>query len=146
MTPAQQAALETVAGRELTPEELTAIEPYLVDRNDVQIAALLPARMMLSETTVGVGTILAKMYPAGGAFLDSLQALGQTDSNVKWALKLIEGGNLDVGHPLYRGILQQFAAAAPPFADGIALLLSVAERSNPVTASEVSIALNGGEA
>ena len=145
MTPKQQASLETVAGRDLTPDELAAIEPFLEDRNDVAIAALLPARMTLAETTVGVGTVLAKMYPAGGAFLDSLQALGATDSNVKWVLKLIESGNLDVGHPLYRGILQQFAAEVPAFAPGIETLLGVAEQTVPVSVGAVSDALNVAE-
>ena len=41
MTPAQQTALETVAGRALTPDEITSIDAYLPDRNDVEIAAIL---------------------------------------------------------------------------------------------------------
>ncbi len=47
MSPEQKAALEALVGRALTADEATAIEPYISDannRNDVQIAALLPSR------------------------------------------------------------------------------------------------------
>ena len=41
MTPAQLAALESVAGRPLAPDEIAAIDPLLPDRNDVAISAIL---------------------------------------------------------------------------------------------------------
>jgi hypothetical protein len=43
MTPAQQAALEGLAGRELTPEEIAAIDPLVAHdvRNDVEVARIL---------------------------------------------------------------------------------------------------------
>jgi hypothetical protein len=46
MTPEQQAALEGVVGRALTPQEAEQIEPLLDpdNRNDVQIAAILSAK------------------------------------------------------------------------------------------------------
>ena len=45
MTPAQQAALVAVAGRALTAEELSTIEPLLAwdNRQDVQIAEVINA-------------------------------------------------------------------------------------------------------
>ena len=97
MTPAQQSALESVAGQSLTVEQIAAIEPYLTDRNDVAVASILPAKVVIVSTPIGIGTILAVLAPNGGAFLDALESLGQTDSNVKWALKLIEQSNFDVG-------------------------------------------------
>lgn len=145
MTPAQQAALESISGKALTPEQIAAIEPYLADRNDVAIAALLPPKVTLVSTPIGIGTILATLAPNGGAFLDTLESLGQTDSNVKWALKLIEQSNFDVGMAATRAQMQAFALAAPSFADGIAALLATAEHSEPIHYNAVSDALNIAE-
>lgn len=145
MTPAQQAALESVAGQALTTEQIAAIEPYLADRNDVAIAALLPQKVAIVSTPIGIGTILATLAPNGGAFLDALEAAGASDPNVKWALKLIEQSNFDVGMDATRAQMVAFAQAAPAFADGIAALLATAERSAPIHYNAVSDALNIAE-
>ena len=145
MTPAQQFALESVAGQSLTAEQISAIEPYLADRNDVSIAALLPPKVMLVSTPIGIGTILATLAPNGGAFLDALETAGASDPNVKWALKLIEQSNFDVGFGATRQQMQAFAQATPAFADGIAALLATAEHSEPINYNAVSDALNIAE-
>lgn len=145
MTPAQQAALESVAGKALTAEQIAAIDPYLADRNDVEIAALLPAKVTVISTPIGIGTILATLAPNGGTFLDALEAAGQSDPNVKWSLKLIEQSNFDVGMSATRAQMVAFAQAAPAFADGIAALLATAERSEPIHYNAVSDALNIAE-
>ena len=145
MTPAQQAALESVAGQALTLEQTTAIEPYLADRNDVAIAALLPPKVAIVSTPIGIGTILAVLAPNGGAFLDALESAGQSDQNVKWALKLIEQSNFDVGMAATRAQMVAFAQAAPSFSDGVAALLATAERADPIHYNAVSDALNIAE-
>ena len=145
MTPAQQAALESVAGQVLTPEQIAAIEPYLADRNDVAIASLLPPKVTVVSTPIGIGTILATLAPNGGAFLDALETAGASDPNVKWALKLIEQSNFDVGMAATRAQMIAFAQAAPAFADGIAALLTTADRSEPIHYNAVSDALNIAE-
>lgn len=145
MTPAQQAALELVAGQALTAEQIAAIEPYLSDRNDVAIASLLPPKVTVVSTPIGIGTILATLAPNGGAFLDALETAGASDPNVKWALKLIEQSNFDVGMDATRAQMVAFAQAAPAFADGIAALLATAERSELIHYNAVSDALNIAE-
>lgn len=145
MTPAQQFALESVAGQSLTAEQISAIEPYLAERNDVAIAAILPPKVAIVSTPIGIGTILAVLSPNGGAFLDALESAGQSDPNVKWALKLIEQSNFDVGMSATRAQMVAFAQAAPAFADGIAALLATAERSEPIHYNAVSDALNIAE-
>ena len=145
MTPAQLAALESVAGKALTPEQIAAIEPLLPERNDVAIASILPAKVVIVSTPIGIGTILAVLAPNGGAFLDALEAAGQSDPNVKWALKLIEQSNFDVGMAATRAQMVAFAQAAPVFADGIAALLAPAERAEPIPYNAVSDALNIAE-
>lgn len=145
MTPEQQNALASLAGRPLSEDEIAAIDPLLPDRNDVAIAAILPPNVTIQSKPIGIGTILAVLAPNGGAFLDALETLGQTDSNVKWALKLIEQSNFDVGMEATRQQMQAFAQAAPSFADGIAALLATAERSEPIHYNAVSDALNIAE-
>ena len=145
MTPEQQSALESVAGQSLTAERIAAIEPYLADRNDVAIASILPAKLAIVSTPIGIGTILAVLAPNGGAFLDALEAAGTSDPNVKWALKLIEQSNFDVGMAATRAQMAAFAQAAPAFADGIVALLATAERAEPINYNAVSDALNIAE-
>lgn len=146
MTPAQQSALEAVAGRLLTPGEIVAIDALLPDRNDVQIADILSAgRSATHPTPIGIGTVLAAMAPAGGDFLNALETLGATDANVKWSLKMIEQGTFDVGHPVTRAQLQQFATDHPEMAPAIAALLAVAEMPDPIHYNTVSDWLNEAE-
>ena len=146
MTPAQQAALEGVAGRSLTADELAAIDLLLPARNDVAIAALLSTgRTTTDSTLIGIGTILAVMAPAGGDFLDAIEALGATDANAKWTLRLIERGSFDVGHPVARQQMLAFAADHPPLATAIDALLAVAARPDPIPFGVVSDALNVAE-
>lgn len=145
MTPAQQLALESIAGRGLTADEMAAIEPHLESRNDGAIAALLPAAVNVVPTPIGVGTILAVMAPSGGDFLNGLEGMAASDANVKWSLKLIERGEFDIGHPVTRLQLSAFAQANPALATAISALLAVAERAEPVSINAVSDALNIAE-
>ena len=145
MTPEQKTALESVAGQALTPEQIAAIEPCLADRNDVAIASILPAKVAIVSTPIGIGTVLAVLAPNGGAFLDALESAGQSDPNVKWALKLIEQSNFDVGMAATRAQMVAFAQASPAFADGIAALLATAERAESIHYNAVSDALNIAE-
>ena len=146
MTPAQQAALESVAGRPLTPQEYVDIDALLPIRNDVAIAENLSAgRVITRPTPIGIGTVLAVMAPAGGELLNALEAMGAADSNVKWALKMIEQGTFDVGHPVTRAQLQGVAAAVPAMSAAIEALLAEAESPDPIHYTEVSAALNVAE-
>ncbi len=146
MTPDQQTALESVVGRTLTTDEIAAIDALLPERNDVQIAAILSVgRTRVQSTPISIGTVLAVMAPDGGNFLNALEALGATDANVKWALKMIEQATFDVGHPVSRAQLAAFAEAQPTLAPAVAALLAVAEQSDPIHYNAVSDALNIAE-
>ena len=121
MTPAQQAALEGLVSRALTEDEAIAIDALLTERNDVAIAAVLSnGRTKTKPTPIGIGTCLAVMAPSGGEFLNALETIGASDANVKWALKMIEQGTFDVGHPVTRAQLQGFAVSAPTMAAAVA--------------------------
>jgi len=143
MTPAQQTALEGLIGRPLTAGEISSLDPLLPDRNDVSIAAILSVgRTRTQPTPIGIGTVLAVMAPQGGDFLNTLETLGAQYSNVKWALKMIEQGTFDVGHPVTRAQLQAFAGAVPAMAPAIEALLDVAVHPDLVSVDTVSAILN----
>lgn len=113
-------------------------------RDDGAIAAALSVgRVKVASAPIGIGTVLAVMAPSGGDFLNALESLGAVDSNVKWALKMIEQGTFDVGHPVTRAQLEAFAQAQPQFATGINALLNVAVVPDPVSSQEVTKALEG---
>ena len=146
MTTAQQSALEAVAGRALTGEEIAAIDLLLPERNDVAIAAILSTgRVKTQPTLIGIGTALAVMAPSGGEFLNALESMGATDANVKWALKMIEQQTFDVGHAVTRAQLDSFAGASPEMAAAVGALLDVAEVADPINYNAVSDALNIAE-
>ena len=147
MTDEQRLALEAIVGRELTGEERITISGlWLSSRNDVEIAALLSrGRVKTKSTPIGIGTCLAVMAPLGGNFLNTLEEIGATDANVKWALKMIEQGTFDVGHPVTRAQLAAFAATTLSMADSVGALMAVAEVADPIHYNIISDALNIAE-
>ena len=114
-----------------------------LDDHGAIAAALSVGRTKVVPTPIGIGTVLAVMAPQGGDFLNALETMGATDANVKWALKMIEQATFDIGHPVTRAQLEQFAQDAPALADGIAALLDVAVQDDPVSSQEVSKAMEG---
>jgi len=117
----------------------------LYPRDDGAIAAALSeGRTKIVSTPIGVGTILAKFAGTGGAFLDALAALGQTDRDVHWLLESnIKQGTFDVGDPIARVRMQALAEALPQFAVGINALLDLAVVPDVITAQDVARALEG---
>lgn len=85
----------------------------------------------------GIGTIMEAIGPeTGGALLDQLQMIGKTNSAVKWALVLIERGDLNFGSAPTRAMIDQLC---PPAA--AAALKAVAESPDTTDHSAVSAAL-----
>ena len=126
----------------ITRDEILASGLSLDDHGAIA-AALSVGRTKIVPTPIGIGTVLAVMAPQGGDFLNTLETLGAQDANVKWALKMIEQATFDIGHPVTRAQLEQFAQDAPALADGIAALLDVAVQDDPVSSQDVSKAMEG---
>lgn len=149
MTPAQQAALESVVGRALTQTEIDQIDPLLDynNRQDMQIAEILSAgRVRTKPTLIGVGTILGAFSGTGGAFLDTLETIGQSNRDVHWLLEAnIKRGAFDVGDPASRAGLQAMAEQLPQYAAGITKLLQLGTEPDPIHYNKVSDALNIAE-
>ncbi len=71
----------------------------LARRDCGELAALLSVgRTKVIDYSIGYGTVLEVLgAEAGSAFLDGLTALAATSSPVKWALKLLDRGELNIG-------------------------------------------------
>ena len=85
-------------------------------------------RIKAISKQAGIGTVLETLGPANGsAFLDSLEAMSATVPAVKWAMKLVDRGELDFGAASTRAMIDQLL---PP--DVAAALKAVAEVPDPV--------------
>lgn len=146
MNAGELTALQALARRELEPEEIAEIDGLLPSRRDDLIAGIVSdGRTTIVSHEIGIGTILMALAPAGGAFLDGLVALGETDRNVFWSLELIKQGRFDVGLAGTRLQMQALAQQMPDLAGAFGTLLALAEREDPVSVNEVSAALNALE-
>ncbi len=142
MTPAQQAALESLVGRALTADEQAAIEPYLEARNDVAIAEVLSAgRVKPVPTDVGNGTILETIgLDAGNALLDVLNQAAE----FRHVKPLLEQGRLRVDSALVRATLDGLVPAVLT-AEQAQALKALAEHPDPIHYNAVSDVLNIAE-
>lgn len=138
----------------MTRDEIRAAivaRPELADmvtaRDDAGIAAALSAgRTRLRRTQIGPGTILAALGPTGGAqLLDTLTAMAADPqySAVKWALKVIDRGEFDLGVAAARAQVATLAAGGVMTAQTRDALLALGEEPDPVSVADVSDALNG---
>lgn len=115
-------------------------------RNDVAIAAALSVgRTKLVPTEIGAGTILAALGEGGGAFLDALVEIGESNRNVYWTMDLIRQGRLRIDLPATRAGMHGLAAAAPSLAPAVTALLTLGYESDPIDVGAVSAALNSRE-
>ncbi len=88
-------------------------------------------------TLGGIGYILRTLGPNEGAeLLDGLENLGATVPPVRWAMRVIERGELDFGDAVTRQMIDQLC---PPLA--AAALKAAAEVPDTVTATEVAEAM-----
>lgn len=113
------------------------------DRNDVGVAAALSeGRTKLVPTEIGSGTILAALGDGGGAFLDTMVAIGESNRNVYWTMDLIRQGRLRIDLPATRAGMQGLAAAIPSLAPAVQALLTLGYEPDPIDVGAVSAALN----
>ena len=117
----------------------------LQNRDDGAIAAALSVgRVKTVDRLVGYGTVLEALgAESGAAFLDSLTTLAATSSPVKWALKLLDRGELNIGAEATRGQLDALVAGgAMPQAVADALK-GLATVPDVITSQDVAKALEG---
>lgn len=119
MTPQQQAALQALAGRELTAPELQAAAAHVAAGNMEALAAVLSAGRVRVASHFASERGMLERYPGGplaaDALLAKLEAFAATQHPmariVGRALKfLAQAEGLDIGSPATQGLLVQLAA------------------------------------
>jgi hypothetical protein len=109
------------------------------------LAEILSAgRTKLIERNVGYGTVLDTLgADVGSAFLDALTALATTSSPVKWALKLMERGELNIGAAATQAQLDALATAGVMPVAVADVLKGLALVPDVISAQDVQTALEG---
>jgi len=117
----------------------------LAARDCGELARILSiGRTKLVDLNIGYGTVLEVLgAEAGAAFLDGLTALAATSSPVKWALKLLDRGELNIGAAATRGQLDALAAGGVMPQAVADTLKGLAVSPDEITASQVQQALEG---
>ena len=143
LTQAHIDALTLLVGRELTAGEIDALGPLVAVRNDVAIASLLSiGRVKHGPTQIGTGTIMAVFGDRGGAFLDAVEALGKTNSNVRWGFDPVLRGVLDLSIAAGRAQVELLKTELPAYAEDLDRLLQTGVVVDPVSFDAVSRKLN----
>lgn len=171
MTPGQQTALESLVGRSLTASEITSINQQLVDRHDAEIANILsvgrvkhvtreitergiraalgvvPASRFIrllkdASTSTSVPVWLENTLSALAIPADQHQDYADAFASAYGWLRQEAG--LDIGSAATRAMLDVIAASDPvQFGAAVIAIKALAETSNPISANEVSKALEG---
>lgn len=101
-------------------------------------------RTKLIERNVGYGTVMDTLgADNGAAFLDGLTALSANSSPVKWALKLLDRGELNIGAPATQAQLDALAAGGVIPQTVADALKGLAIVPDVITAHDVQTALEG---
>lgn len=75
-----------------------AVAAAVAARDTTAIAASMPPRTVYVQALIGVGTVLTMMgSDAGAAMLDAIEAASAQSSPLKWGLRLLLNGTLNVG-------------------------------------------------
>ena len=151
MTPAQQVALEALAGRALTADEASQIDAMTAAGSIGTIAAMLSAGRTTYATTRKVEIGLIGSHPGGPVAADALLAkleayaeAGQPLSRlVGRALKAmaVEPG-LNLGDPSTHAMLSALVAQSVITADEAEGLMDIARVPDPLPRDAISRALN----
>ncbi len=117
----------------------------LAARDCGALAAILSAgRTKVIDYSIGYGTVLEVLgATAGAAFLDSLTELAATSSPVKWALKLLDRGELNIGALATQQQLDMLALVGVVPVEVAEALKGLAVSPDEITASQVQQALEG---
>jgi len=112
----------------------------LAARDCGALAAILSVgRTKLIERNVGYGTVMDTLgAEAGAAFLDALTSLAEVSSPVKWALKLLDRGELNIGSMATQLQLDALAAGGAMPVEVAQVLKALAVVDDPVSVQEVA--------
>ena len=128
-------------------EEIQAKCPpeLIAAREHGQIAALVSAgRTEVVPTNCGIGTVLRHLGPIDGpALLDTLYALRETVPAIRWGWVLLDRGDLDLGSPVTRGLIDQLVTSGAMTQAQADTIKGLAVRAAPVSVQQVIEAMQG---
>lgn len=121
-------------------------EPDVVDLPDWAAAdylnrpdASLPVVVAWVPTAIGPGSIMATLGPTdGAALLNAVETAASSDPVMKWGLRVIESGSLDVSLPATRAQLDAMVSAGALAAAQRDALLSLSKRERQPSWAEVN--------
>ena len=115
----------------------------LAARDCGELARILSVgRTKLIDYSIGYGTVLEVLgAEAGSAFLDGLTALAATSSPVKWALKLLDRGELNIGAAATQQQLDMLASVGVIPVDVAEALKNLAVVDDPYSIQDVILAM-----
>lgn len=170
MNTSEQAALEGLAGRSLSADDVAALGPLVQARNDVEIAALLSAgrSVVMPRTVTARGIRAAVPIVAAVPFLALLREAAASSTVPAWLASALtaggvpeedypayldtvacahawlqQEGGIDLGSSTTRAMLDLIAASdRSKFGATVTTLKALAERPAPIHFNEVSTVLN----
>lgn len=151
MTPVQQSALEAVAGRALTPQEIIDIDDLLPIRNDVAIATLLSLGQPTKTVSLKVEDVFDTLFATGDyVTLKMAQLQGSPLAVMAFAVlddaKRIGSGMVNLNAVPTAQMMTQLQGAELLSATGYAALVALATvEGEVVNYNTVSDALNIAE-
>ena len=115
----------------------------LAARDCGELARILSiGRTKLIERNVGYGTVMEALGAENGAaFLDGLTAVAATSSPVKWALKLLDRGELNIGAAATQQQLDMLASVGVIPVDVAEALKNLAVVDDPYSIQDVILAM-----
>lgn len=110
----------------------------LATRDPVSIAAIVSVgRTRLQTTFIGYGSVMDALGPVDGAnALNALESGAASSPPIKWAMKLLDRGELDLSKPSTRGQLQALVGTIFTQAQ-VDILLALASTPDPITELDV---------
>lgn len=102
-----------------------------------------PPPMRLQSRRIGYGAVLAELgADAGAAILDKITAAGEVNSPIKWAMRLLDRGELDIGAAETQAQTRAMAGVLLTAAE-VEAITAMGLVPETITAEQVSIALRG---
>lgn len=126
-----------------TAEKISAAEVREKDQSIADILNAAAAVRELRSRKIGYGAVLGLGAQSGAMILDKLEAAAEASSPVKWAMRLIAQGDLDIGAAETQAQVAALAAAGVLTAEECSVLMDLGFVGVQVSAAQVSNALRG---
>lgn len=112
--------------------------PEYAGMADRQIADAINAKTVkvLTLRYIGYGSVMSSLgATAGGTLLNTLESLAPSTPSIKWALRLLDRGELDISDPVARGQIDALCAGGVMTTEQRDALKALGETDGPYAAT-----------